>query len=186
MNSKNDLIRLLQNAYSGEKAAAYAYRGHALSVTDSTEQEEIRQIEQEEWDHRSCIGQMLASLNAKPRLRREIIMTLIGLTIYSLCRLGGWLNLGNFGWFMSMYGAGKLEQGNIIEYEVGARAAIACGEPRFVKDLIHMAEVEWDHEAYFRSKALTSKWSKILKMWTPPPPRNTTRLAIGSITTKEA
>lgn len=112
---------MLQNAYSGEKAAAYAYRGHALSVTDLAEQQEIRKIEQDELNHRKCIGEMLISLNAQPRIAREILMTIVGLTIYALCRIGGWLNIGQIGWFVSMYGAGMLEKGNIIEYEIGAR-----------------------------------------------------------------
>lgn len=179
--SKAKLIRLLQNAYSGEKAAAYAYRGHSLSVTDPQEREEIRKIEQDEWDHRQCIGEMLKSLQARPRVSREFLMSIIGISIYSICRLGGWFNIGNLGWYMSMYGAGKLEQGNIIEYEIGAREAIACNEHRFVEDLIHMAEVEWDHELYFRSKALSSRWKKLIKIWMAPPARESGRQAIGNL-----
>lgn len=173
--SRNELIRLLQNAYSGEKAAAYAYRGHALSVKNPQERQEIQKIEQEEWEHRRCLGEMLTSLGAQPRFTREVAMTLIGALIYCLCRLGGWFNLFNFGWFMGMYGAGKLEQSNISEYEVGARAAVACGELRFVEDLIEMAEVEWDHERYFRNKALTSKWVAVFSIWSSPLPRSSTR-----------
>ncbi len=171
------LIRQLQNAYSGEKAA-YAYRGHALSVVDATEREQIRKIESEEWQHRQCIGEMLKELNVSPRLSREILMTLIGITIYCLCRIGGWLNFFNFGWYMSMYGAGKLEQGNIVEYQIAAQSALLCGHGKFVSELIQMAEVEWDHEFYYRSKAASSKWSKWIKTWEPPPARISTRKAI--------
>lgn len=175
MESKKDLIRLLQNAHAGERAAAFAYRGHSLAVTTPRERKEIQKIEQEEWDHRACLFQMLQALNAKPRLSREILMMFIGACIYSLCRFGGWFNIFNFGWYMSMFGAGKLEQVNIIEYEVVAISAQAHGESRFIDDLINMAEVEWDHEFYFRSKAMTSKWSCYIKIWNAPPPRHSTR-----------
>ncbi len=174
-NSKQDLIRLLQNAYSGEKAAAYAYRGHAKSVSIAIEREEISKIEHDEWEHRECLRTMLTSLEAKPRFMREVSMTAVGTLIYCLCRLGGLLNFLNFGWYMSMYGAGKLERSNIGEYEVAALIARACGQAQFVEELIHMAEVEWDHEMYFRSKALTSRWAKVIPVWSLPPPRDFTR-----------
>lgn len=177
-NSRDSLIRKLQDAYSGELAAAYAYRGHAMASKDPTEKIEILKIKQDEWEHRQCIGTMLTAMNAKPRLSRELLMNIIGVTIYCLCRLGGWFNVFNFGWYMSMYGAGKLEQGNIVEYEVAALNAKDCDESRFIPELIHMAEVEWDHELYFRSKALTSRWSKYLKIWQAPPPRITARQRI--------
>ncbi len=177
--SKVILIRQLQNAYSGEKAAAYAYRGHALSTPNLEERNEILKIEQEEWEHRESIGSMLRTLGAQPRFSREVLMTAVGVVIYCLCRLGGFLNIFNFGWYMSMYGAGKLEQANINEYEVAALSAIASGEDRFVEALVHMAEVEWDHELYFRSKSATSKWAKWIKIWNPPPPRDATRRSLA-------
>ncbi len=179
ISSKQDLIWLLQNAYSGEKAAAYAYRGHAESVSNPTERAEIYKIEQDEWEHRDRLRKMLASLDAKPRLLREVSMTSVGVVIYCLCRLGGFLNFLNFGWFMSMYEAGKLERSNIGEYEVAALMARACGQSQFVEELIHMAEVEWDHEMYFRSKAETSKWARFIPVWSLPPPRNFTRQNIN-------
>lgn len=179
-STRQDLIRLLQNAYSGEKAAAFAYRGHARSVSSSMERDEITKIENDEWEHREGLLRMLSSLDAKPRVSREIAMTAVGILIYCLCRLGGFFNFLNFGWYMSMYGAGKLERSNIGEYEVAALMARACGQNQFVEDLIHMAEVEWDHEMYFRSKALTSKWSKMIPVWSLPPPRNFTRQNVKS------
>ena len=45
-DARQNLIRILQNAYSGELAAAYAYRGHWQSLKKSAaERERIRQIE---------------------------------------------------------------------------------------------------------------------------------------------
>ena len=50
------LIRVLQNAYSGELAAGYAYRGHWKSLRDPAERERSRIIEAEEWHHRELVG----------------------------------------------------------------------------------------------------------------------------------
>ena len=46
------LVRLLQLAYSAEKAAAFAYIGHAGSVKNSEEKLAFRQFELDEWQHR--------------------------------------------------------------------------------------------------------------------------------------
>ncbi len=43
--ARQNLMRILQNAYSGEIAAAYAYRGHWKSLKDSPERTEIKKIE---------------------------------------------------------------------------------------------------------------------------------------------
>ena len=45
--SREKLIALLQLAYSGELAAAYAYRGHWHSVSAPDERAAIRKIEAE-------------------------------------------------------------------------------------------------------------------------------------------
>lgn len=47
--ARQRLVRILQNAYSGELAAGFAYRGHWKSVTDPLEKTRIQQIENEEW-----------------------------------------------------------------------------------------------------------------------------------------
>jgi demethoxyubiquinone hydroxylase (CLK1/Coq7/Cat5 family) len=39
------LVAILQLAYSGERAAGYAYRGHARSVSAPAERERIQKIE---------------------------------------------------------------------------------------------------------------------------------------------
>ncbi len=46
------LVQLLQLAYSGEKAAALAYQGHARSVRDPAQKAMIEKIEKDEWVHR--------------------------------------------------------------------------------------------------------------------------------------
>ncbi len=60
------LIGLLQLAYSGELAAAYAYRGHSKSVSDPEERRRIEEIEREEWHHRKLVGEMLTDLRQNP------------------------------------------------------------------------------------------------------------------------
>src|SRR5215475_13443112 len=166
------LIHILQLAYSGERAAAYAYRGHWRSVSNPEEKERIHHIEDEEWHHRRLVGQMLAELGASPDPRREFKAQVIGRTLQALCHVSGWL--------LPMYGAGKLERRNIVEYETAARYAVGCGKVEFVDCLLMMAEVEWEHEQYFRAKVLSHSLGRFLPIWPPPPPKETIRRAFDS------
>lgn len=70
-DAKANLIRILQNAYSGEVAAAYAYRGHWKSLKEGPDRERIKRIEEEEWDHRRRVGDWLETLGSAPRPARE-------------------------------------------------------------------------------------------------------------------
>jgi demethoxyubiquinone hydroxylase (CLK1/Coq7/Cat5 family) len=166
-NSKQDLIALLQLAYSAERAAAYAYRGHWHSVRDKLERIRIKQIEDEEWHHRALVGEMLASLGARPSKQREIRSLMIGRVLGVLCHLMGWL--------APMYGAGRLESRNVREYETAARHARDCGRDEFTDCLLTMAEVEWEHEYYFRSRVLLHPMGRRLSLWPAPPPKETIR-----------
>jgi hypothetical protein len=74
-----------------------------------------------------------------------------------------------------MYGAGKLERGNIVEYETAARHASASGREDLVDCLLGMAEVEWDHEAYFRARVLSHRLAPRIPIWPAPPPRASIR-----------
>ena len=165
--SRDQLIAILQLAYSGERAAGYAYRGHWHSVSDENERARIRTIEEEEWHHRRLVGDMLKDLGSGPKKSREIRATILGRSLGVACHL--------IGWFIPMYGAGKLESGNIVEYETAARYARECGRHDLIDCLLTMAEVEWEHENYFRSKIEHSSWSKFLKIWPKPPAKETIR-----------
>ena len=55
------LVRLLQLAYSAEKAAAFAYIGHAGSVKNPDEKVAIKQIERDEWQHRETVLAIMGS-----------------------------------------------------------------------------------------------------------------------------
>ena len=165
-NAQN-LIALLQLAYSAERAAAYAYRGHWHSVVSEDERARIKQIEDEEWHHRKLVGEMLESLGAHPNRQRESRSLVIGRVLGVLCHVMGWL--------APMYGAGRLESRNVREYETAARYARDCGREDFIDCLLTMAEVEWEHEKYFRSRVLIHPLGRRLSLWPAPPPKEMIR-----------
>ena len=141
--SREKLIRILQNAYSGECAAAYAYRGHWRSLKDSPEKTRIKEIEAEEWDHRRRVGEWLEKLEAKPNATREKAFWTIGRILGATCFLSGW--------FMPMYFAGRLESQNSVEYEDAAKFAAELEMTDCVDDLLDMARVEVEHEEFFHT-----------------------------------
>jgi len=161
------LTAILRLAYSGELAAALAYRGHGRSVRDPDDRDQIHRIERDEWHHRDLVGAMLARLGKEPSRTRERRARLVGYTLGVLCHLAGWL--------APMYGAGKLERRNITEYETAARLAARAGWPEFVDCLLAMAEVEWDHERYFRSCVERHRLAPWVPLWPAPPPRREIR-----------
>jgi rubrerythrin len=161
------LVAILQLAYSGELAAGYAYRGHWKSVSDPAEKSRIQEIEEEEWHHRRQVGEMLRAMGVSPNKFREARAFLIGRTLGFLCHVSGWL--------APMYGAGKLESRNIREYEDAARFAWGCGRREWVDCILTMAEVEWEHEKYFRDRVLSHWLGKRLPIWPQPAPKGSIR-----------
>jgi len=149
VDAHSNLIRILQNAYSGEIAAAYAYRGHWRSLKPSPERTRIKQIEAEEWDHRRRLGEWLEKLNAHPRPTRERVFWTIGKLLGHSCFMSGW--------FFPMYFAGRLESGNSVEYEDAAVFAEELGMQDCVTDLLDMARVEVEHEVFFR-ETISGHW----------------------------
>ena len=141
-DARKHLIKILQNAYSGELAAAYAYRGHWKSLKESVEREEIKRIEAEEWAHREAVGRWLEKLDAKPNKLREKIFWTIGQTLGTSCYVSGW--------FFPMYFAGRLESGNVKEYEDAADFARELEMNECVEELMEMARTEAEHEIFFR------------------------------------
>jgi rubrerythrin len=135
------LVHILQAAYSGELAAAYAYRGHWKSLSRQAEREKIQQIENEEWIHREKVGLMLASLGSSPVKTREARMWMTGRAIGLACHFTGW--------FLPMYFAGRLESSNVEEYKCAALHAREAGRIEFEADLHMMASVEKEHEVFF-------------------------------------
>ena len=154
-SARTNLIRILQNAYSGEIAAAFAYRGHWKSLKDSLEKIQIKKIEAEEWHHRERVGRWLETLGAKPRAVREAVFWTIGRTLGLTCHLSGW--------FMPMYFAGRLESGNVVEYGEAAAFAKELGMTECVDDLLDMARVELEHEIFFREVVTGHRLLPVMK-----------------------
>jgi len=143
------LIRLLQLAYSAERAASFAYQGHAGSVRDLAEKEALAQIEADEWRHRTCVGEILEALGQRPSRYFEIKYWLIGKIIGLSCYV--------IGWFMPMYFAGRLESGNVNEYVTLKRLLNDEGHTQWDDVVIEMTEVEKEHEVFFAT-AVVGHW----------------------------
>ena len=179
--ARRKLVRQLQSACSGELAAGFAYRGHADSLPDGPDRNRIREIEAEEWHHRQLVLDLLRQLDERPNRIREIVFWCIGKGIGLLCHIGGW--------FIPMYGAGRLERGNIVEYEEAAVYAAGCGRTEMIDCILTMAEVEWEHERFFRERLVGHRLLAILRLWDAPPPKTTIRepfLRYGSAQTHVA
>ncbi len=145
-----DLPGLLRLAYSAERAAAYAYQGHAASVRDAAERARIAVIEAEEWQHREHAARMMRRLGVRPSRYLELKYAVIG-------RIIGW-SCHVIGYFMPMYFAGRLESGNVNEYlrliELVRGTALAdeyaC--------ILEMARVEKEHEMWFLERVSGHPW----------------------------
>ena len=94
------LIKLLQQAYSAEKAAAFAYQGHASSIKNNVEKLAINQIELDEWNHRKEVLEIMQHydipISKYYEIRFHIIRKIISFSCYII------------GWFMPFYFAGRL------------------------------------------------------------------------------
>ena len=144
INHRQKLVRVLQYAHAGELGAARAYRGHWKAVTAPDEVDGIRKIEAEEWVHRAAVNRMLNALGAKPFLPLEILVGTIGGTLGKLCPIAGW--------FFPMYFAGRLEFGNVDQYEDAAFHANRLGLMEMAKELHAMTLTEREHELFFMNK----------------------------------
>ena len=139
-----ELIDLLQRAYSAEKAAAFAYQGHAGSVKDKAEKIAIRQIETDEWNHRKEVLSIMKQYHIPVSKYYEIRFYIIGKIISTSCYI--------IGWFMPFYFAGKLESGNVCEYFRMMQYFHSLGIIEHNEVLYEMGMKEKDHEIYFLGK----------------------------------
>jgi hypothetical protein len=136
------LVRLLRMAYSAEKAAAFAYIGHAGSVRRPSEKAAIRQIELDEWAHRDTVLTIMREYDIAPSRYYELKYHLIGRVISCSCYV--------IGWFMPYYFAGRLESGNVCEYFVMMRYFNELGIDAHDEALYEMGMKEKEHEIYFQ------------------------------------
>ncbi len=144
-----ELVDLLKKAYSAEKAAAFAYQGHAGSVKDKDEKIEIRQIELDEWNHRVEVLQIMKDFDISISKWYEIKFHIIGKIISGSCYL--------IGWFMPFYFAGRLESGNVCEYFRMKQFFNSIGITHYDFILYEMGIKEKEHEIYFLEKIKDNK-----------------------------
>ena len=143
------LPSLLQKAYSAEKAAAYAYQGHASSVRRKAEKIAIRQIEEDEWNHRKEVLHIMNYYSIPINNKYEKKYAVIGRTISASCYV--------IGWFMPFFFAGKLESGNVCEYFRMKQYFNSMGIHQWDEVLYEMGIKEKEHEVYFLQKISDSK-----------------------------
>ncbi len=143
------LTTLLQKAYSAEKAAAFAYQGHAGSVKDIAQKAAIKQIEIDEWHHRACVLKIMQQYHIPVSKYYEARMYITGKVISMGCYV--------IGWFMPFYFAGSLESGNVCEYFRMIHYFHEIGITEHDQELYDMGIKEKEHEIYFLSKIKNNK-----------------------------
>ena len=144
------LVELLQRAYSAEKAAAFAYIGHAASLKTPAEKAAVKQIEDDEWGHRRNVLVIMQRYAIPISRYYEIKFHLIGRVISASCHV--------IGWFMPYFFAGKLESGNVCEYFVMMKYFHSLGIKDHDQILYEMGIKEKEHEVYFLEQIKHSRW----------------------------
>ena len=144
------LVNSLRKAYSAEKAASFAYIGHAGSLRGKIEKAAVRQIEQDEWDHRRNVLQIMEQYDIPVsryfEVKHHIIGKIIGYSCYVIGR------------FMPYFFAGKLESGNVCEYFMMIRYFHSLGITEHDEILYEMGIKEKEHEMYFLEAIKDEKW----------------------------
>lgn len=148
------LVDLLQQAYSAEKAAAFAYQGHAGSVKDQFDKIAIKQIEDDEWNHRKEVLELMDLYEVPVSKFYEFKYHVIGKIISASCYV--------IGWFMPYFFAGKLESGNVCEYFRMKQYFNSLGITNHDLVLYEMGMKEKDHEVYFLNRI---KYNKLLPVF---------------------
>lgn len=143
------LVDLLQRAYSAEKAAAFAYIGHALSVRDASQRVAIQKIEADEWNHRHVVREIMRTYEIPISKYYELKYHMIGKLISFSCHV--------IGWFMPFYFAGRLESGNVCEYFRMMRYFDELGISEHHPVLYEMGIKEKEHEMYFLQQLKTHR-----------------------------
>lgn len=143
------LVDLLKKAYSAEKAAAFAYQGHAGAVKNNDEKKSIHQIEIDEWNHRQEVLQIMHQYDIPVSKFYEFRFHVIGKIISGSCYV--------IGWFMPFYFAGRLESGNVCEYFRMIHMFHSLGIKEHDRCLYEMGIKEKEHEIYFLNQIKTNK-----------------------------
>ena len=136
-----ELVDLLKKAYSAEKAASFAYQGHAGSIKDPIQKAAIHQIELDEWNHRDEVLKIMNDFEIPVSKWHEFKFHIIGKVISGSCYV--------IGWFMPFYFAGRLESGNVCEYFRMKHFFNSLGITKYDQVLYEMGIKEKEHEVYF-------------------------------------
>ncbi len=136
-----ELADLLQRAYSAEKAASFAYQGHAGSLKNPVEIAAVHQIEQDEWNHRREVLAIMQQYDIPVSKYYEIKYHIIGKFIGFSCYV--------IGRFMPIYFAGMLESGNVCEYFRMKQFFNGLGITEHDGILYEMGIKEKEHEVFF-------------------------------------
>ncbi|MBK9793921.1 MAG: hypothetical protein IPP60_12730 [Sphingobacteriales bacterium] len=145
-----ELKNLLQLAYSAERAASFAYQGHAGAVKEPEDKKRIKEIEDDEWIHRADVLKIMQEYEIPISTWYEVKYFIIGKIICYSCYV--------IGWFMPMYFAGRLESGNVNEYFIMKDYFNQLNITKHDAILAEMGMKEKEHEVYFLSKIKTHKW----------------------------
>jgi len=140
----------LQLAYSAERAAAFAYIGHARSLKKESECEHVQSIERDEWDHRRHVLAIMQEYGIPISRWLEVKYYVIGKLIATACHV--------IGRFMPYFFAGKLESGNVCEYFVMIRHFRSLGISKHDQLLWEMGIKEKEHEVYFLQMVRGARW----------------------------
>lgn len=144
------LVDSLRLAYSAERAASLAYIGHAASLRNSAERAAVRQIEQDEWDHRRHVRAIMDRYGIPVSRWYEFKYLCIGKVIGWSCHV--------IGRFMPYFFAGKLESGNVCEYFVMIHRFRALGITEHDAILYEMGIREKEHEVHFLHVIKDAAW----------------------------
>ncbi|MBL9202399.1 MAG: ferritin-like domain-containing protein [Opitutaceae bacterium] len=144
------LVRLLQRAYSAERAASFAYIGHAASLRDPQAKSAVKQIEDDEWAHRRHVLAIMRRYGVPVSRWFEGYYYVVGKLIGVSCHV--------IGRFMPYFFAGKLESGNVCEYFVMMRHFHTLGITEHDAVLHEMGIKEKEHEVYFLAQIENCRW----------------------------
>ena len=94
------LVKFLRLAYSAERAASFAYVGHAGSLRDADEIARVQKIEEDEWGHRrhvlEIMGQYDIPVSRWNELKYHVIGKVIGYNCYLIGRFAPYFFWGSW------------------------------------------------------------------------------------------
>ena len=155
MDLPYELTDLLRLAYSAEKAAAFAYQGHAANVPEELDSIRIKEIENDEWIHRAEVLALMKQYNISVSWWYEAKYHIIGKTISWSCYV--------IGWFTAMYFAGRLESGNVNEYYRMIELFHTESITEHDDILVDMGNKEKEHEIFFLGKIRMHPWLPVFE-----------------------